>query len=237
MTNIIEKESLQYFRPPAFPGSYFLSFEGIEGAGKSTLLRGLKNYLEERQFRVLLMREPGGTSFGEKLRKAILESTHKVHPLAEAHLFASARAQLLSEVILKELEEPGTVVIADRYLDSSLAYQGIGRGLGIQTILDLHKHFPLNLVPHLTFYLRIDVETSHGRQKIRNAPKDYFEAQGDSFYKKLVEGYDQIAGLFRDRVATVDANRPFEEIQREIQVTVNKLIENRETSTGHHDED
>ena len=237
MSDVVQKESLQFFRPPAFPGSYFLSFEGIEGAGKSTRHRALKDHLEERGFRVLLIREPGGTSFGERLRKAILESHQKIHPLAEAHLFASARAQLLSEVILKELEEPGTVIIADRYLDSSLAYQGIGRGLGIQSILDLHRHFPLNLVPHLTFYLQIDVQVSHGRQKIRNAPKDYFESQGDKFYDKLIEGYDQVARLFPDRVQTINANRPFDEIQSDIRARLDKRVEDRTVTTGHHDED
>lgn len=226
----IDPEKLRLFRPPAFPGSYFLSFEGIEGAGKSSQITRLRDHLEKRGFNVIILREPGGTTFGERLRKAILDSTNPLHPLAEAHLFASARAQLLSEVVLKELENPGTIIIADRYLDSSLAYQGVGREIGLGAILDLHAHFPLNLVPHLTFYLRIGVETSHGRQKIRNAPKDYFESQGDSFYHKLIEGYDQVQKLFPERIKIVDGARDFEPIQEEIRSCVDKLIEKKTTA-------
>ncbi len=227
----IDTEVLKSFRAPAFPGSYFLSFEGIEGAGKSTQIIQLKDYLESKNFNVIVLREPGGTPFGERLRKAILESKSEIHPLAEANLFASARAQLLWEVVLKELENPGTIIIADRYLDSSLAYQGVGRGLGFGHILNLHSQFPLNLVPHLTFYIEIDVETSHGRQKLRNAPKDYFESQGDDFYTKLISGYNQALELFPNRIKRIDGTRKLDEIQSEIRVMTDKLISENKSVT------
>ena len=220
----ITQELLNSFRSPAFPGSYFLSFEGIEGAGKSTQIIRLKNHLEQKNFRVLVLREPGGTPFGEKMRQAILETKTEITPLAEAHLFASSRAQLLTEVVLKELAVPNTVIICDRYIDSSLVYQGHSRGLGIAEVLNIHNAFPLNLVPHLTFYLKINVDTSEKRQKMRNAPKDYFESKGVEFYKKLVVGYDTVAELFPNRILTLDAEVSLDTMTMTILDTVDKLL-------------
>jgi hypothetical protein len=153
----ITQELLNSFRSPAFPGSYFLSFEGIEGAGKSTQIIKVKEYLEQNHFRVLILREPGGTPFGEKLRQAILETKNEITPLAEAHLFAASRAQLLTEVILKELAEPNTVVICDRYIDSSLVYQGHSRGYrGLTSV----TNEPGRKVALLTEQARIEEEYS-----------------------------------------------------------------------------
>lgn len=234
--NTPSPELLSAFRTPAFPGSYFLSFEGIEGAGKSTQIQSVVDHLEKRGMRVLVLREPGGTSFGERLRQAILNMNSELHPLAEAHLFASSRAQLLHEVVMKELSVPGTVIICDRYIDSTLAYQGIARDLGATTVLELHRAFPLCLMPHLTFYLRIGVQTSHGRQKIRNTPKDYFERQGDNFYQKLVEGYDLAASLFPNRVITIDGERGFEAVNTDIIAHLDALLASgRSNEHDHHD--
>ncbi|WP_127716227.1 dTMP kinase [Halobacteriovorax sp. HLS] len=220
----INRELVQQFRPPAFPGSFFLSFEGIEGAGKSTQIIRLKEYLEQQDFRVLILREPGGTPFGEKLRQAILSSTTELEPIAEAYLFASSRAQLLTEVTLKELNTPGTVVIYDRYIDSSIAYQGMARGLGVDTVLQIHNVFPLNLMPHKTFYLQISADTSLGRQTMRNAPKDYFEVRGKAFYEKLIDGYNTSIDLFSDRISVIDGNRSLDQVFESIKEQINELI-------------
>jgi len=222
----IEQDLLNNFRPPAFPGSFFISFEGIEGAGKSTQIIKIKDYLESKNYRVLVLREPGGTPFGEKLRSAILNTKTTLHPVAEAHLFAASRAQLLEEVTLKELSVPNTVVICDRYIDSTMAYQGIARNLGIKTILDMHNCFPLNLVPHLTFYLKISIETSQERQKMRNAPKDYFESQGIEFYRNLVEGYEQAYQLFPKRIKLIDAEKNGDEVYKSVLKELVNLLEN-----------
>lgn len=232
MKKEITHELINSFRSPQFPGSFFMSFEGIEGAGKSTQIIRLKNYLEKNNYRVIVLREPGGTPFGEKLRQAILDNKTDITPLAEAHLFASSRAQLLTEVTLKELAVPNTVVIYDRYLDSSLAYQGHARGLGVAEILEIHNIFPLNLVPHLTFYLRIESDTSEKRQKMRNAPKDYFESKGHDFYKKLVVGYDLALELFPSRIVKLNAERTLDEIELEIQDVVNRLLSERTESAN-----
>ena len=215
------------FRPPAFPGSLFLSFEGIEGAGKSTQIVATQKHLEERGFRVLVLREPGGTSFGEKLRQAILDSKTALHPVAEMHLFASSRAQLLAEVTLKELDVPNTAVIYDRYLDSSIAYQGEGGGLGAETILNCHREFPLNLVPHLTFYLEIDLPTSMERQRGRNLPKDYFESQGEEFYRKLLAGYQTARRLFPERIHSLDGGQSPERVTDEICRKIDSFLQEK----------
>lgn len=233
--NTVSDQLLASFRTPAFPGSYFLSFEGIEGAGKSTQIQSVVAELEKRGMRVLVLREPGGTPFGERLRQAILNMNTELHPLAEAHLFASSRAQLLHEVVMKELSIAGTVIICDRYIDSTLAYQGIARDLGVATVLELHRAFPLCLVPHLTFYIRINVETSHSRQKIRNAAKDYFERQGDNFYKKLVEGYDMAAKLFPNRISVIDGERGFAAVNQDVMRQLDALLASGRSDHDQHD--
>jgi dTMP kinase len=220
----ISNELINTFRAPTFPGSFLISFEGIEGAGKSSQIIQLKNFLENKNFRVILLREPGGTPFGEKLRRAILETTTEITPLAESYLFASSRAQLMTEVTMKELSVPNTVVIYDRYIDSSIAYQGHARGLGVEEVLKIHSIFPLNLVPHLTFYLAIDVETSIERQKIRNATKDYFESKGEAFYAKLIIGYDLASELFPKRIKRIEANRSLDSISFDINKHIEELI-------------
>ncbi len=215
MTNL-NPSLLNKFIAPATNNSFFFSFEGIEGAGKSTHITRLKSDLEKLGFNVILTREPGGTVFGEKLREAILKSSVPLDPIAEAHLFASSRAQLLKEVTLKNLEKEKTIVIYDRYLDSSLAYQGMARGLGAETVLQIHQHFPLTIVPHRTFYLRIGLETSLQRQAMRNNDKDYFEAENQSFYRKLIEGYDLAMSLFPLRFCLIDAEQSIDHVYRDI---------------------
>ena len=133
---------------------------------------------------------------------------------------------------MKELEKGGTAIICDRYIDSSLAYQGIGRNLGFNAILQMHSLFPLNLVPHLTFYFRIDLETSYARQKMRNAPKDYFEAQGGEFYKKLIYGYDKAAEIFPNRIKTIDGNRDMETVFSDVRSLLDQLIHSINKNSG-----
>ncbi len=174
--------------------------------------------------RVLSLREPGGTVFGEKLREAILQSTTPLHPLAECHLFLASRAQLLKEKILPFLLTPKSVVILDRYIDSTLAYQGSARRLGYETVLDLHKHDPLNLLPHRTYFLEIDLETSMKRQAARGNAKDYFESENAEFYSRLVNGYSDMATLFHERVLRVDAKKDIAEVTKEILHDLEKVV-------------
>lgn len=202
------------FRAPVTPGSFFLSLEGIEGSGKSTQINLIEETLKERGFRVLLLREPGGTVFGEKLREAILQSKAPLHPLAECHLFLSSRAQLLEEKILPFLLVPKSVVILDRYIDSTLAYQGEARGLGLETVLTLHQIEPLNLLPHRSYFLDINLETSLERQEKRGQEKDYFESEKAEFYEKLIRGYRKVSDLFSERILKIDAKEDVESVSK-----------------------
>jgi dTMP kinase len=204
------------FRSPVTPGSLFLSLEGIEGSGKSTQIKAIEDFVKNKNLRVLTLREPGGTVFGEKLREAILNSASPLHPLAECHLFVASRAQLLKEKILPFLLEPGSVVILDRYMDSTLAYQGKARRLGYETILTLHQHDPLNLLPHRTYFLDIDLKTSMERQKARGNAKDYFESEKTEFYQNLLDGYREIANVFPDRILKINAELSQEKVTKEI---------------------
>jgi dTMP kinase len=193
------------YRNPETPGSLFLSLEGIEGSGKTTQIKEIESFAKSKGLRVLTLREPGGTIFGEKLREAILQSESPLHPLAECHLFLASRAQLLKEKILPFLLRPGSVVILDRYIDSTLAYQGKARALGYETVLTLHQHDPLNLLPHRTYFLDISLETSMERQKARGNQKDYFEAQKQEFYQNLIDGYRELSEIFSKRILKINA--------------------------------
>jgi dTMP kinase len=215
---------LKKFRAPETPGSFFLSFEGIEGSGKTTQISEIEAYLKTRNKRVLVLREPGGSAFGEKLRQAILGSQTPLHPLAECHLFLSSRAQLLNEKILPFLLEPDSVVILDRYIDSTIAYQGFARGLGLETVLTLHQHNPLNLLPHRTYFLDIDFKTSLLRQQKRGNEKDYFESEKEEFYQKLISGYRALPELFPNRVLNIDASGTPESITTLIMNDLKKFL-------------
>ena len=196
--------------------SYFISFEGIEGSGKSTQITKAEEFLKSQGFDVYRFREPGGTIFGEKLREAILHSETPLDPMSECHLFLSSRAQLLKEKVLPLLEKKKTVVLLDRYIDSTLVYQGIARKLGFEKVLTLHQFSPLNLLPHVTIYLQIDLKTSLDRQAARGQEKDYFESENDNFYRSLIDGHDEVLKLFPQRVVAIDAKKDIDSVEKQI---------------------
>ena len=195
----------------------FLSFEGIEGSGKTTQIKLLEEKLMSLGFEVSVLREPGGTEFGEGLRQSILQSKAKLHPITEAHLFCSSRSQLLYEKIIPFLEQDHkNIVIVDRFIDSSLAYQGMARGLGIDTVLELHKNFPLTIRPQRTFYLSISAETSLQRQNLRGEEKDYFEKEKKDFTQMLIAGFEQCSQKFKDRFIHIDGEQASEHVHHDI---------------------
>jgi dTMP kinase len=212
------------FHSPETPGSLFLSIEGIEGSGKTTQIKRIEELVKAKGFRVLTLREPGGTTFGEKLREAILQSSTPLHPLAECHLFLASRAQLLNEKILPFLLQPKSVVILDRYIDSTLAYQGKARGLGHETVLSLHQHEPLCLLPHRTYFLDIGLDTSYARQSQRGNAKDYFESEKNEFYQKLLDGYRELTDLFPERILKINAEQTPEQVSREIEADLTGIL-------------
>jgi dTMP kinase len=195
----------------------FVTLEGIGGSGKTTQAALLGELLESEGRSVLVTREPGGTPLGERLRHVLLDEG-EMSPWAEAALFAAARAELVEAVITPTLER-GVDVVCDRYVDSSLAYQGIARGLGVESVLALNLPAIRGLLPERTFLLRIDVdEALRRREKV-----DRIEHGDRDFAIMLDRAYRELAELYPDRIVTVDASRPAGDVAAEIRDRVRDL--------------
>ena len=189
----------------------FITFEGVDGSGKSTQARLLAERLRGDGHDVVDTREPGGTRIGEQIRELLLHS-ESVAPWAEATLFSAARAQLVDEVIRPALAR-GAHVVCDRYIDSSLAYQGLARGLGIDRVLDVNLAVTGSLLPDRTFLLLIPGEVAAQR---RGRSPDRIEREGDEFAAEVDRAYREIAEIFSQRVVVLDGTAPPEKIADEI---------------------
>jgi dTMP kinase len=177
----------------------FVSFEGLDGSGKSTQVERLRATLAAEGREVVTAREPGGTALGERLRELVLHG-EEMTPWAEALLYAAARAELVAQVIRPALER-GADVLVDRYLDSSVAYQGVGRGLGLDAVLELNLNAVGGLLPDRTFVLAVDAGTSRGRV---GGDPDRIERAADSFHAAVAVGYEQLAARFPERIVVLD---------------------------------
>ena len=188
----------------------FVTFEGIDRAGKTTQAQLLKDALEGEGRRVLLTREPGGTPVGERLREVLLYGG-EMAPWTEAALFMAARAELVHTMIAPALEQ-GMDVVSDRFLDSSLVYQGIARGLGVQRVLELNLPAIRGLLPDRTFFLAVEVDEALRRR----GKSDRIERADRDFAIILDRAYRELAQLFPRRIVTVDAGRPARDVAVEI---------------------
>ena len=185
----------------------FVTFEGLDGSGKSTQARLLAERLRSEDREVVLTREPGGTEAGERIRELLLHGKD-LAPWAEASLFAAARAQLVDEVIRPALAR-GADVVSDRYLDSSLAYQGIARGLGVERVLELNLLATGGLLPDRTFLLVLPPDEAAGR---REGEPDRIESEGAAFAEEVDHAYREIALVFSKRIVLVDGRAIPEDI-------------------------
>jgi dTMP kinase len=185
----------------------FITFEGMDGCGKTTQMRRLARRLRREDRVVLETAEPGGTDIGLQIRNILLDpANHKVSPTAELLLYFAARAQNVDEWILPTLAE-GTIVLSDRFTDSSLVYQGCGRGLGVETVLALDRIACRGLKPDLTLLIDIDPATSLARAEVRNRRKnrtDRMEQQSAAFYENVRDAYLALAAKEPDRFHLVD---------------------------------
>jgi dTMP kinase len=182
----------------------FIAFEGVEGAGKGTQVRLAREFLEDMGHDVLVTREPGGTGLGERLRDALLADGEPIDSRAEALLFAASRAQHVTKVIRPALEE-GKFVLCDRYLDSSLAYQGAGRGLGEHDVLSLNVWATQGLFPDLVLLLHVEPEK--GLARAGDDP-DRIEAEDETFHAKVADAFLRIAEDHPERFVVVNADAP-----------------------------
>jgi dTMP kinase len=190
----------------------FVSFEGIDGCGKSTLLNELAGWLEEKAIPFIKTREPGGTRLGEKIREMLLDpSFETMNEQAEVLLYSASRAQLVHEVVHPALRR-GMWVLADRYIDATLAYQGFGRGMELGPLRRIQDWATGGLWPDFTILLDCEVEVAAGRMKARAGTEDRIEQESRRFHERVKEGYLELARSSPKRFVVLDANRPLQEV-------------------------
>jgi len=181
----------------------FITFEGIDGCGKTTQLKLVSEYFSNKNIKTLIIREPGGTNLAEKIRDLLLSKSSDITDISELLLFAAARNSLVTNVIRPAIIN-GTVVLCDRFYDSTTAYQGYGRGLDLQQVELINKIATDGLKPDITFYLKISIEGANLRSSRRK--KDRIEDAGNKFFENVLNGYDNIANNEPERVKIIPAD-------------------------------
>ena len=194
----------------------FITFEGIDGCGKSTQCELLKNYLSDNGKDFIFVREPGGTVIGERIREILLDKKNtQMTPRTELLLFEAARAQITDEVIKPALDE-GRIVICDRFFDSSSAYQGMARGMGMDFVSSLNMAATGGLKPDVTFFFDITAEEALARRGKRGEASDRIELAGMKFQEDVRRGYLELAENSDGRIVTIDASKSVEDIFEEV---------------------
>lgn len=203
----------------------FITLEGGDGAGKSTQIRNIKSFFEMKGLVVVHTREPGGTQISEKLREILLDSHNtEMDAVTETLIYAASRAQHVRELVKPALDE-GSVVICDRFLDSSIAYQAYGRGLG-DMVKIVNSYATDGLTPDITFWMDIDPDA--GKERVsKMGDFDRLEMEARDFHYRVYEGYKAIAQSEPDRIKRIDASRSVEEISAEIIKYLEEICEKR----------
>jgi dTMP kinase len=198
-----------------------ITFEGIDGSGKSTQISLLKTWLNHNEIPFALFREPGGTKLSESIRSLLLNSSEVIDPVTELLLFSAARSQLISEKV-KPLLEKGEWVILDRFYDSTTAYQGYGRhSATLDQIFALNKLAAHEIVPDITFYLKISLKEAERRTQ--NLAKDRMETSGEDFFQKVIKGFDHISSQ-DPRFKILDASLPSDRIHQKVREILKKYL-------------
>ncbi len=200
----------------------FITLEGPDGSGKSTMINLIGQYLKERELPHILTREPGGTKIGEDIRKIIINVDNKnMGPEAEALLFAAARSQHVHEKIMPALEK-GKVVVCDRFLLSSLAYQGVGRNLGIDNVKAINDFGLRGIVPDLILFFHVDPEVTLLRKTKEGG--DRLEEEGYLFHKDVYSGYISLLERYPDNIVMIDATKGIEEVYTQTIKAIGELL-------------
>ena len=200
----------------------FITFEGLDGSGKTTQIKLLHDFLRGEGLDIIVTREPGGTEIGDRIRDILLSKKHAgMNYRTEALLFLASRAELVSKTIIPALEK-GRVVICDRFFDSTVAYQGIARGLGEEQILNMSLWATEGLIPDITFLLSVKVSMGDERIKIINRKRDRIEVEKDLFKEKIYQGYLKIAQKNRDRFVILNGG---DDIQMVFDKIKDKVLE------------
>jgi dTMP kinase len=201
----------------------FITFEGVDGSGKTTQIQKLRDFLETKGLAVDLIREPGGTAIGEKIRTVLLDKSNgEMSSETELLLYEAARSQIVRERILPSLRA-GQIVICDRFFDSTTAYQGYGRGLNLADIERLNRWATGGLEPDLTFFLDLPVRDALRRMEDRLIDSDRLEEEGSEFMTKVRDGYLEILA-HNSRMVLLDATAPIDSIFKQIQSKVWEVI-------------
>jgi dTMP kinase len=219
---ILTEKSLNYILNKK---GLFITLEGPDGSGKSTIAKLLKKYIEDLGYKCVLTREPGGTDISEKIRNLLLDNGNvEMTDKTEALLYAAARAQHTEEKI-KPLLNQGVIVISDRYVLSSLAYQGHSRGLGIDEVMNINKFAMGEVYPDCTLFFDVDPEIALSRKFI-NREGDRLENEGRDFHKKTYEGYKKAIETYWKNIRVIDANNNVKEVLKQCKYAVDELLEN-----------
>ncbi|AHF60492.1 thymidylate kinase [Spiroplasma mirum ATCC 29335] len=203
----------------------FISFEGIDGSGKTTIAKLLKEKLKSQGYEVVLTREPGGNEIAEQIRDIILSKKNsQINPWTEALLYIAARKQHVSEDILPALKR-GAVVLCDRFMDSTSAYQGYARGLGIRTLDEVQSIVLGTTKPDLTLFFDIEPTAARGRMKARFEDEmDRLDLEKQSFHEKVYEGYQVLISEHSDRIKVVDARKSINEVLEQVSYYIDEVL-------------
>lgn len=204
----------------------FIALEGPDGSGKSTVVKGIREYFKDKTMDIVETREPGGTTIGEAIRRILLDNRNSnMFPETEALLYAAARGQHVKEKIIPAIES-GKVVLCDRFILSSLAYQGIGRDLGIEEVRMINDFAINGIRPDLTLFFHVDPETTLSR-KTRKRKGDRLETEGIEFHRKVYNGYLEILERYSDNIKIIDATKSKEEVLEQSICYIEKFLKGR----------
>ena len=202
----------------------FITIEGCEGSGKTSIIKILCEDLVNNNIPYLSTREPGGSKISEQIRNVILNVDNtKMDYMTEALLYAASRRQHLEEIVKPALNE-GKIVICDRYLDSSLAYQGYARGIGIEEVYNINMYATSGFLPDLTIYIDIPVEVGLERIKDNNRNVNRLDLEKVAFHKKVREGYLKIAQMYPERIKVIDGNADLEEVYKRVKKELKNIV-------------